>query len=44
MQQLTWSDLSAAEQSLLSRAEEMMAFSYSPYSKFCVGADAGSVF
>lgn len=38
MQQFTWSDLSTAEQSLLSRAEEMMAFSYSPYSKFCVGA------
>lgn len=38
MEKTSWSQLTSSEQSLLSQAEQVMAFAYSPYSSFCVGA------
>lgn len=38
MEKTTWSLLSLSEQELLTHAEQVMAFAYSPYSQFCVGA------
>ncbi|MBP6944859.1 cytidine deaminase [Patescibacteria group bacterium] len=38
MEKTTWALLSLSEQELLTHAEQVMAFAYSPYSTFCVGA------
>ncbi len=38
MEKTTWPELTSSEQMLLTQAEEVVSFAYSPYSQFCVGA------